>query len=39
LLKRELAHLTEISEAMVDPRRLRPINPIHGAEERGIPHR
>lgn len=38
-LRRELSHLADISESMVDPRRLRPVNPIHGAEESHLPHR
>jgi uncharacterized coiled-coil DUF342 family protein len=38
-LKRELAHLAEVSQAMIDPGRLRPINPVHGAEQGPIPRR
>lgn len=38
-LKREMSHLGEVAEATIDPVRLRPVNPTHGAEEARIPHR
>lgn len=38
-LKRELAHLAALSEAVADPRRFRSSAPIYGAEEGHYPRR
>ena len=37
-LKRELAHLAEIPNRIVDPARLRGVTAVHGGEEGRFPH-